>query len=77
MDVPEGFYVEQDCCAWCRQPTARVGLRSIDATRVGGKEPVVCGSCLASARETIQESIKKSIAYDQEREEIFRRMQEL
>ncbi len=70
MTVPDDFYVERDSCAWCRQPTVRVGLGSVDATRMGGKEPVVCGSCLANAKD----SIKKSIADDQEHDERFRRM---
>jgi bacterioferritin-associated ferredoxin len=74
LGVPEDFYVERASCAWCRQPTVRFGLRSVDATREHGKEPVVCGSCLASARETIQESVKKSIAHDQELDQQFRGM---
>ncbi len=65
MNIPEDFYVERASCAWCRQPTVRVGLTRVDAMREGGTERVVCGSCLANARETIQESVKKSIADDQ------------
>ena len=38
------FYVEQTQCAKCNRPTARVGIKEIDAMK--GKEPVVCGFCL-------------------------------
>ena len=52
--IPEDFYVEQILCAGCRQPTVRLGLPVADATRRGGKEPVLCGACLVAVKERLE-----------------------
>ena len=52
--IPEDFYVEQTLCARCGRPTVRIGLPLIDAMRSGGKEPVVCGTCLVALKERLE-----------------------
>ena len=52
--IPEDFYVEQTLCAGCGRPTVRIGLPLVDAMRSGGKEPVVCGSCLVALKERLE-----------------------
>ena len=52
--IPEDFYVEQTLCAGCGRPTIRIGLPLVDAMRSGGKEPVVCGTCLVSLKERLE-----------------------
>ena len=52
--IPEDFYVEQTLCAGCGRPTVRIGLPLIDAIRSGGKEPVLCGTCLVSIKELLE-----------------------
>jgi hypothetical protein len=52
--IPEDFHVEQILCAGCRQPTVRLGLPVADATRRGGKEPVLCGACLVAVKERLE-----------------------
>jgi hypothetical protein len=51
---PEDFYVEQTLCAGCGRPTVRMGLPLADAIRSGGKEPVVCGTCLVDLKERLE-----------------------
>jgi hypothetical protein len=52
--VPEDFYVEQTLCAGCGRPTIRIGLPLVDAMRSGGKEPILCGTCLVSVKERLE-----------------------
>ncbi len=52
--IPEDFYVEQTLCAGCGRPTIRIGLPLVDAMRSGGKEPVLCGTCLVSVKERLE-----------------------
>ena len=56
--IPEDFYVEQTLCAGCGRPTVRIGLPLVDAMRSGGKEPVVCGTCLVALKERLQSSTR-------------------
>ena len=58
--IPEDFYVEQTLCAGCGRPTVRIGLPLIDAIRSGGKEPVLCGTCLVSIKELLETRGQKS-----------------
>jgi hypothetical protein len=53
-DNPKDFYVEHTLCAGCGLPTVRIGLPLIDAMRSGGKEPVLCGTCLLSIKERLE-----------------------
>ena len=52
--TPKNFYVEQTLCAGCGRPTVRIGLPLVDAIRSGGKEPVVCGTCLIALKERLE-----------------------
>jgi hypothetical protein len=54
--VPEDFYVEQTLCAGCGRPTVRIGLPLVDAIRSGGKEPVLCGTCLLDVKERLEKT---------------------
>jgi hypothetical protein len=54
--IPEDFYVEQTLCAGCERPTVRVGLPLVDTMRSGGKEPVLCGTCLVGLKEHLDET---------------------
>jgi hypothetical protein len=54
--TPKDFYVEQTLCAGCGQPTVRIGLPLVDAIRSGGKEPVVCGTCLTALKEHLEKT---------------------
>ena len=58
--IPEDFYVEQAICAGCGRPTVRIGLPLVDAIRSGGKEAVVCGTCLVALKERLEEGKKMS-----------------
>jgi hypothetical protein len=42
-------------CAGCGQATVRIGLPLVDAMRSGGKEPVLCGTCLVALKERLEE----------------------
>ena len=53
--IPEDFYVEQTLCAGCGRATIRIGLPLVDAMRSGGKEPVLCGTCLVGLKERLEE----------------------
>ncbi len=55
-DSPKDFYVEQTLCAGCGRPTVRIGLPLVDAIRSGGKEPVVCGTCLIVLKERLEKT---------------------
>jgi hypothetical protein len=55
--IPEDFYVEQAICAGCGRPTVRIGLPLVDAIRSGGKEAVVCGTCLVALKERLEEKM--------------------
>ena len=63
--TPKDFYVEQTLCAGCGQPTVRIGMPLVDAIRSGGKEPVVCGTCLI----VLKTHLKKT--RDQESDELL------
>jgi hypothetical protein len=52
--TPKDFYVEQTLCVECGRPTVRIGLPLIDLIRSGGKEPVVCGTCLIALKERLE-----------------------
>ncbi len=54
--IPEDFYVEQTLCAGCGRSTIRIGLPLVDAMRSGGKEPVLCGTCLVALKERLEET---------------------
>jgi hypothetical protein len=54
--IPEDFYVEQTLCVGCGRPTIRIGLPVVDAMRSGGKEPVLCGTCLVALKERLEET---------------------
>jgi hypothetical protein len=54
--IPEDFYVEQTLCAGCGWPTVRVGLPLVDAMRSGGKEPILCGTCLVDIKEHLDKT---------------------
>jgi hypothetical protein len=56
--VPEDFYVEQTLCAGCGRPTVRIGLPLVDAIRSGGKEPVLCGTCLLDVKERLEKKTR-------------------
>ena len=65
--IPKDFYVEQALCAGCGRPTVRIGLPVVDAMRSGGKEPVLCGTCLVTLKERLEQ--KKNKKGDQESED--------
>jgi hypothetical protein len=54
--IPEDFYVEQTLCAGCGRPTVRIGVPLVDAMRSGGKEPVLCGTCLMAMKERLEKT---------------------
>ena len=56
--LPEDFYVEQTLCAGCGRPSVRIGLPFVDAMRSGGKEPVLCGTCLVALKERLEEETR-------------------
>ena len=53
--LSEDFYVEQTLCAGCGRATVRIGLALVDTMRSGGKEPVLCGTCLVALKERLEE----------------------
>jgi hypothetical protein len=57
-DIPEDFYVEQTLCTGCGLPTIRIGLPLVDAMRSGGKEHVLCGTCLVALKERLEEETR-------------------
>ena len=63
--TPKDFYVEQTLCAGCGQPTVRIGMPLVDAIRRGGKEPVVCGTCLIALKKRLEKT------RDQESDELL------
>ena len=54
--IPEDFYVEQTLCAGCGRPTVRIGVPLVDAMRSGGKESVLCGTCLMAMKVRLEKT---------------------
>ncbi len=57
-ELPKDFYVEQTLCVGCGLATVRIGLPFVDAMRSGGKEPVLCGTCLVALKERLEEETR-------------------